>query len=65
MLKNLLLRIPPDSRQIDCVTYSNLLQTLSADVHPNNRNEKVSKEFLAMDQEVFSIILENIFVGLN
>jgi hypothetical protein len=37
--KSMLEELPPDSTDVKFITYANLLQVLSFDVHPNSRND--------------------------
>lgn len=65
IIKKLLEEIPPESTEVNAITYMNLLQCLTFEVHSNTRNNPVNKELLNLDQSVFHTLLENIFVQLN
>jgi hypothetical protein len=49
IIKRLLAQIPPDSNDVSFVTYANLLQVLTLDTHPSNKNDKIHSEFLKLD----------------
>ena len=63
--KSLLEEISPESTEVKFVTYANLLSVLCFDAHPNNRNEILMKQLLKLDQSVYQLLLENLFVQLS
>lgn len=65
IIKKILDQVPPDSNEVDFVTYANLISALTFETHPTNRNDKIHREFLKLDQNVYQTLLENIFVQLN
>ena len=65
IVRKILEEIPPDSNQVGYTTYSNLLSALTFDIHPSNKHDIIYSEFLKLDQTVYQLILENIFVQLT
>ena len=63
--KSLLEEISPESTEVKFVTYANLLSVLCFDAHPNTRHEIPMKQLLKLDQSVYQLLLENLFVQLS
>lgn len=63
--KTMLEQIPPDCMEVNYVTYSNLLQAMTFDIHPSTAKDNHYSALLKLDQTPFELLLENIFVRIS